>query len=181
MRIEKFEEKIEIPEGVEVKIDNGLITVSSNDKTVTRSLKHKKVCLNVADKGVVISFKNGTKREKTISGTFKAHIRNMLKGVIEGHTYKLKICSGHFPMNISVSENKFVINNFLGEKIPRELNIKAGADVKIEGDIVIVESVDKELAAQTAADIEILTKTKGKDLRIFQDGIYIIEKDGKRV
>lgn len=181
MKIEKSEEKIEIPEGVEVRIDNGLITVSSNDKTVTRSLKHKKVCLNVADNNVVISFKNGTKREKTISGTFKAHIRNMLKGVIEGHTYKLKICSGHFPMNISVSENKFVINNFLGEKIPRELNIKAGADVKIEGDIVVVESVDKELAAQTAADIEILTKTKGKDLRIFQDGIYIIEKDGKRV
>lgn len=181
MKIKSFEEKIEIPEGVEVKIDNGVVSVSGNGKTVTKALSHRKVNLSVADKNIVLAFKNGTKREKTMSGTFKAHIKNMFKGVIEGHVYKLKICSGHFPMNVSVSGNKLVINNFLGEKIPRGLDIKEGVDVKIEGDIISVNGIDKELTAQTAADIEILTKVKGKDLRIFQDGIYITNKDGKEL
>ncbi len=84
-------------------------------------------------------------------------------------------------MNVSVNGNNFVVNNFLGEKTPRELVLREGADVKIEGDIVTVESVDKELAAQTAADIEMLTKIKGRDLRIYQDGIYITNKDGKEI
>ncbi|TKJ17448.1 50S ribosomal protein L6 [Candidatus Woesearchaeota archaeon B3_Woes] len=181
MKIKEYEGKIEIPEGIEVKIEEGIITVSNKDKELSRQLKHKKVSLSVVDKNVVISFKNGTKREKTMSGTFKAHIKNMFKGVTEGHIYKLKICSGHFPMNVTMKENKFIVNNFLGEKTPRELNLKDGADVKIEGDIVTISGIDKELAAQTAADIEILTKIKGKDLRIFQDGIYITEKDGKMV
>ena len=84
-------------------------------------------------------------------------------------------------MNVAVSGNKFVVSNFLGEKTPRELGIKDGADVKIEGDMVTVQSINKELASQTAADIERLTKVKGRDLRIFQDGIYIIDKDGKEI
>ena len=181
MKIKSFEEKIEIPEGVEVKIDNGVVSMSNNGKTVTKTLNHRKVNLSVADKNVVLAFKNGTKREKTINGTFKAHIKNMFKGIIEGHVYKLKICSGHFPMNVSVKGNEFVINNFLGEKISRELHLKDGVSVKIEGDIITVEGIDKELTAQTAADIEILTKVKGKDRRIFQDGIYITNKDGKEL
>ena len=74
-----------------------------------------------------------------------------------------------------------MINNFLGEKISRELHLKEGVSVKIEGDIISVEGIDKELTAQTAADIEILTKVKGKDRRIFQDGIYITNKDGKEL
>ncbi len=181
MKIKNFEEKIGIPEGVEVKIDNGIVNVSSNGKTATKSLKHVKVGVSVSDNNIILTFKNGTKREKTIAGTFKSHIKNMIKGVKENHIYKLKICSGHFPMNVSVNGNNFVVNNFLGEKTPRELVLREGADVKIEGDIVTVESVDKELAAQTAADIEMLTKIKGRDLRIYQDGIYITNKDGKEI
>lgn len=181
MKIEKYDEKIEIPEGIDVKIENTIVTVSKEDKNISRKLKHRKVITSVKEGNVVLSFENGTKREKTIIGTFRAHIKNMIKGVSEGHIYKLKICSGHFPMNTAVNGNKFVVNNFLGEKTPRELDIKEGASVKIEGDIVIVEGIDKELVSQTAASIEILTKVKGKDKRIFQDGIYITEKDGKEI
>ncbi len=181
MKIEKFEEKIEIPEGVEVKIDEGIVSVSSDGKNVTRNLNHRKVNLNVADKNIVLVFKKGTKREKTMAGTFKAHIKNMFKGVTAGHVYKLKICSGHFPMNVSLKGKEFVVNNFLGEKIPRKLHIKDGVDVKIEGDVIIVEGIDKELTAQSAVNIEMLTKIKGKDRRIFQDGIYLTNKDGKEI
>lgn len=181
MKIENFEGKIEIPEGVDVKIEHGTVEISKGDAKLSRALKHRKINLSVADKNIVIAFKNGTKREKTMVGTFKAHIRNMLKGITEGHLYKLKVCSGHFPMNVAVKDKSVVVNNFLGEKTPRELELKGDVVAKLEGDIITVEGIEKEMVAQAAADIERLTKLKGKDLRIFQDGIYIIEKDGKAI
>jgi large subunit ribosomal protein L6 len=113
--------------------------------------------------------------------TFKAHIKNLIRGVMEGHLYKLKICSGHFPMSVSVSGEEFIIKNFMGENVPRTLKLKENVSVKVEGDQVIVESIDKEKAGQTAADIEQLTRVTNKDLRIFQDGIYITFKDGKEI
>ncbi len=181
MKIETYEDKIEIPEGVEVKVEKGMIEVSKGDKKISRLLNHKKVNLSVADGNIVLDFKKGTKKEKMIVGTFRAHIKNMLKGITEGHVYKLKVCSGHFPMNLSINDKKVSVNNFLGEKTPRETKIKGNAAVKIEGDIIIVEGNEKEIVAQAAADIERLTNLKGKDRRIFQDGIFIIEKDGKAI
>ena len=80
-------------------------------------------------------------------------------------------------MNVSVSNNQFVVKNFLGEKSPRTMNIKDGdVEVKINGDIIEVSSCNKEKAGNVASDIELLTKKVGKDVRVFQDGIYIVEK-----
>ena len=84
-------------------------------------------------------------------------------------------------MNVGISNKKFAVKNFLGEKTPRELNIKEEVNIKIEGEIIIVEGIDKEKVSQTAANIEKLTFIKQKDRRIFQDGIYIINKDGKDI
>ena len=83
--------------------------------------------------------------------------------------------------HVSFAGDVFTIKNFIGEKVTRTLNLKKGADVKIQGNEVIVESSDKEIASQTAADIEQLTRRTGYDRRIFQDGIYIFIKDGKEI
>ena len=56
-----------------------------------------------------------------------------------------------------------------------------GVDIKIDKAEISVSSVDKELAGQAAANFEILTKIRGRDKRIFQDGIYIINKAGKEI
>jgi large subunit ribosomal protein L6 len=48
--------------------------------------------------------------------------------------------------------------------------------VEIRGQEVIVEGIDKEECGQTAANLEQATKIKDKDPRVFQDGIYIVEK-----
>ena len=56
--------------------------------------------------------------------------------------------------------------------------IKAGAEVKLDG-IINITSPDKEIAGQISADIEQLTRRPGFDTRVFQDGIYIINKDGE--
>lgn len=178
---ETIEERIEIPEGIEVKVEHGLVSVKGAKGIVERKLLSPRVEIKVVDKEIVIKAEKATKREKALVGTFRAHIRNMLRGVSEGHIYKLKICSGHFPMSVSVSENELIVKNFCGEIIPRKLRLKEGVSVKVEGNEVIVESVDKELAGQTAALIERLTKRSGFDRRIFQDGIYIYVKDGKEL
>jgi large subunit ribosomal protein L6 len=174
-------EKIEIPEGVEVKIEAGTINIKGAKGEVNRKLLSPKVNITVEGKEIVVFAKKGTKREKKLIGTFKAHIKHMIKGAVEGHTYKLKVCSTHFPMTAEVKDGEFSVNNFLGESIPRKIKLKEGVDVKIEGDQITVESPDKEVAGQTAASIEQLCRITDKDKRIFQDGIYLIEKSGKEM
>jgi large subunit ribosomal protein L6 len=125
--------------------------------------------------------KRKSQREKRSARTMEAHIKNMFKGVQNGHTYRLKICSGHFPMSVTVKGNAVEIKNFIGEKVPRTTEICADVHVKIDGDQIVVDGIDKEKVSETAARIEQITRRPGFDPRIFQDGIYIIEKDGKTV
>jgi large subunit ribosomal protein L6 len=126
-----------------------------------------------------LSVKVINKKSKKTANSFKAHIKNMVKGANEGHIYKLKICSGHFPMTVSLKGETLEIKNFIGEKVPRTLKVLEGTTVKVDGTEIIVESINKEKAGHMAASIEQLTRRPGFDRRIFQDGIYIVEKDGK--
>ena len=181
MKIDQLEEEVKVPEGLTIKYDHGIYTVKGPKGEVQKNMLHPRLQVNLEGNKVLFKVKKATKREVKIVNTYKAHLKNMFRGVQEAHVYKLKICSGHFTMNVAVKGERFEINNFIGEKVPRVLKLRRGASVKIDGDIVIVESVNKELAGQTAASIEQLTRRPGFDTRIFQDGIFIIEKDGKPV
>jgi large subunit ribosomal protein L6 len=123
--------------------------------------------------------KKASKREKTTLGTYKAHINNMLHGAREGFTYRMKICSGHFPMTVQVKGSELIIKNFIGEKTPRVLRLKPGVDVKVEGEFIVISSPDRELGGQTAASIEAVSSRANYDKRVFQDGVYIIEKPAR--
>ena len=173
--------EIEIPKGVTVNVDKGIVSAKGKSGENKKDLFNKKVKIEVKDNKVIITAKKTSKREKKIIGTFKSHIQNLIKASSEGAIYKLKICSGHFPMNVSVDKNELVIKNFFGEKIPRKIKVKEGVDVKVEGDIITVKSLDKEHAGQFAASIEQLTRRTKYDTRIFMDGIWITEKDGKEL
>jgi len=181
MKVEKLEDKTSIPEGINLSYDGKTVKVTGPKGEVTKKMFYPGMKIEVADGEVVISYEKATKREKKMIFTYTAHIKNMFKGVTEGHKYELKICSGHFPMNVAVSGDTLTVKNFIGEKVPRTLKLKNGVDVKVNGDMIVVENIDKELAAQTAADIVSITKRKGFDTRIFQDGIYITNKDGKAI
>jgi len=174
-----MEEKVKVPEGITASIASTIVTLKGPKGELKRNFLHPRVKVEIKDSSISFSALKATKREKTVIGTFVAHTKNMLKGVKEGHVYKLKICSGHFPMNVSMAGSLLMVKNFLGEKFPRALKLKEGVKVKVEGTEVIVESIDKEIAGQVAADIEKLTHIRKRDKRIFQDGIYIVNKDGK--
>lgn len=178
----KLMEEINIPKETNVTIDKGMVIVKGKGE-VKRKLFDKRINIEAKNNKIIISSKKEkfSKKEKKIIGTFKAHIKNMIDGANEPHKYILKICSGHFPMNVSVDKNELIVKNFLGEKVPRTMKIKEDVNVKIDGDKVTVESSDKEKAGQCAASIEQLTKRTGYDSRIFQDGIWVVSKSGKEI
>jgi large subunit ribosomal protein L6 len=173
--------EMEIPQGIEVKVENTIISVKGPKGEVKKNIAIPNVKVESKDNKVLIKAKKNTKREKKLIGTLKANLKNMFKGSSELHKYSLKVCSGHFPMKVEVKGDTLTLTNFIGEKHPRKLKLKEGVNVKVEGDLVNVEGADKDIAGQTAADIEQLTRRTNFDSRIFQDGIYITNKDGKEI
>ena len=175
-----LKEELNIPENVEVKV-NEKIVIKGKKGEIVYQFRDPRITISLEQGKIVLKCTAATKRDKKRLYTFVAHIKNMLKGVIEYHHYELKICAAHFPMNVTVTGNELVIKNFLGENAPRKLTIPVEVKVKVEGDIVIVESHNKESAGRTASQIELLTRVRHRDRRIFQDGIFIINKGGKAI
>ncbi len=173
-----MKQELAIPEKVEVGVDKNRVSVKGPKGQIQREFRSKNVMISVDNGKVLLFAKDADKKDKTMMNTFKAHIHNMMVGVVEGYVYTLKICSGHFPMNVSIKGNEFSIKNFLGEKVPRTVKIVEGVSVKVDGEKVTVEGIDIEKCGQCAASIELATRITNRDKRIFQDGIWLTSKPG---
>ncbi len=178
---EDITQEIGLTEGVTVTLEGLSLTVKGPKGEISREFAHPRVEIKMDGGKVILSATKGTQREKKLIATFTSHIRNMIAGVVEPHLYKLKICSGHFPMNVSVSGQNFTVKNFLGEAVPRKVMMPEGVKIKVEGTEVIITSSDKEIAGKAAARVEQLCRITDRDRRIFQDGIYMIHKAGKDI
>lgn len=174
----KMEEKIQIPNGNVVEISNDIIKVKGKFGTLSRKFQTYRLNISVTNNEILLKTKTDKKKDKALLYTTLAHIKNMFHGVNDKIIYKLKLVYSHFPVGMEVKGNEFLIKNFLGEKAPRKAKILDGVNVKISGKDVILEGIDIEKVSQTAANIELATKITKRDRRVFQDGIYIIEKDG---
>ena len=175
-----LKEEIEIPNGITAAIEETLLIIKKDNQELKREIN---LLINIKVEGnkIILETKKSTKREKRILGTFVAHIKNIIKGLNNKFKYRLQAVSVHFPMTLSIDKekNELVVKNFLGEKTDRRIKLVEGADVKINKDIIEIESANKELAGQCSANIEKGTKITNKDRRIYQDGVYIIEKPGR--
>ena len=180
MKINLIKE-IEIPEGIEVEINGQEIFVKGNGLENKKKFDFGRINVQKKNNKIILDAKKATKREKKMMGTIATHIKNLFKGIKEKFVYKLEICHLHFPMNVAVNEKEVIIKNFLGENKERKAKILPGVEVKMEGNILTVESHNKEAAGQTAANIEKTTKIKNKDRRVFQDGIFITNKPGRKI
>ena len=169
-------EEIPIPEGIEVIVDNA-VTVKGSKGTLTRNFNNKTIQIKVEDDKVVVEARFPKKKDKAMLGTIRSHIRNMIIGLTDGFTYNMKIIYAHFPMTVKTTGNKITIENFLGERHPRSAKIVGDVKVQIKGDQVIVSGINKEHVGQTMANMEQATKIKGRDPRVFQDGIYLVSKE----
>lgn len=175
-----MEDKVEIPEDVEIKKERLTLTVESNGDKVSKKFTSPKVDIEVEDGAVKLTSKNDGRKSKAMMGTYRSHIENMVEGVQEGYVYKLKSVYAHFPMNVKKSNNQVVIQNFIGERSPRKVDIIEGVSVDINDDEITVSGPDKEQVSQTAASIEQECYKGTRDPRVFQDGVYITQKGGER-
>ncbi|MGC8584817.1 MAG: 50S ribosomal protein L6 [Thermoplasmata archaeon] len=172
----EIEYRIEIPEKVSAKYDNGKLTIKGPKGEISRVFMDDNVRMELDGKVIRIYVKLPKKRDAAIAGTWNAHVRNMINGVENEYTYKLKVVYAHFPMKINVKGKEIVIENFLGEKRPRKALIYGNVKVEVKNDIILVHGPNIEDVGQTAANIERATRIKDYDPRVFQDGIYIINK-----
>ena len=180
MKKEIFQE-IEIPEGIEAKIEEGTLLIKGPEGENKRKFNTRNMIFEIKDKKINIGNKKATKKDKKRINTITAHIKNMIQGVKEKFVYTLKVVFSHFPITVEASGNEVVIKNFLGEKVPRKCDIPKGVEIKVDKNIITVSSCDKEIAGQAAANLERVTKIKSKDRRVFQDGIYIVNKAGREM
>ena len=170
-------EEIEIPEGVEVIIENNEVSVKGPNGEDSRKFTYPNVSIKEENDVVVLETAFPKKKDKAMIGTTRAHINNMIIGVTDGFEYHMKIVYAHFPMNVKVQNDVVVIDNFLGERHPRSAKIVGDAKVAVKGDEVTITGINKEHVGQTMANLEQATKIKGRDPRVFQDGIYLTSKE----
>lgn len=180
MKKELFQ-TIKIPEEVKIDLDENILSARGPEGEVVKKFNINKLELSKKDDFLSVGSKKATKKEKKMMNTIASHIKNMIQGVQKKWEYRLKVCYSHFPINVSIEGNNAEIKNFLGEKIPRKVKIPDNVEVKIDKDIIIISSVDKEIAGQASANFETATKVKKRDRRVFQDGIFIINKAGKEI
>jgi len=176
MRTVETVKSIEIPEGVEVKVEERVVTVKGAKGTITRDFSHASIYIGLDGNTVIVRANWPRKREAALVGTVCSHIQNMITGVTKGFTYKLKIVFSHFPISVKVREKTLAIENFAGERRPRIVKIVGDTKVVAKDEDIIVQGINIEDVSQTAANIETGTKVKIKDPRVFLDGIYIYER-----
>jgi large subunit ribosomal protein L6 len=135
--------------------------------------------VSIEDGTVVIESDAEDAKTMSTLGTFESHVRNMFHGVVEGWEYELEVFYSHFPMQVNVEGDEVVIENFLGERAPRRTEIHGDTEVQVSEEEITVSGPDIEAVGQTAADIEQLTRVTDKDIRVFQDGVYITAKPSR--
>ena len=179
VKLDQIRHEIALGEGVSASVEDANLSMSGPNGSMSRAFEHSKVNVSVEGSNVVVQCVLPRRKEKALGGTWRAHITNMRTGVTDGFAYRLKAVYSHFPMTLNVTGPTLEIKNLFGEKVPRVANLIYHGDVvvSVEGKSdVVVTGVDREKVGQTAAIIERACKIRGRDRRIFQDGIYIVSK-----
>jgi large subunit ribosomal protein L6 len=171
--------ELELPDEVSAEVDHLELTVEGPNGSVTRRLWYPGVSVSVEDGRVVVESDEDDAETMSTIGTFESHVRNMFHGVTEGWEYEMEIFYSHFPMDVSVEGHEVVIENFLGERAPRRTEIHGDTEVDVDEERVTLHGPNIEDVGQTAADIEQLTRVQNKDVRVFQDGVYITSKPSR--
>jgi large subunit ribosomal protein L6 len=167
---------VEIPEDVDAQVDGRIVTIRGEKGELIRDFSHAPINIQLDEKTVTVQASWPRKKEAALVGTVRSHIQNMVKGVTKGFTYKMKIVFSHFPITVKIQGKTFSINNFTGERSPRNAKIMGNSKVIVKGDDIIIQGINLEDVSQTAANIQNSTKIRNKDPRVFLDGIYVYEE-----
>jgi large subunit ribosomal protein L6 len=168
--------KVKIPDGVKASLDGSILRVTGPKGQLSRNVRFPQVAVTSDGKEVTISTESKRKEITAMVGTLEAHTKNMCRGVTEGYEYHMKVVYSHFPIQLKIQGNRLEIANFLGEKKSRHARIEPGVTAKVGNDEVILSGIDRELVGTSAANIEHATRIRNRDPRVFQDGIYMVQR-----
>ncbi len=163
---------IEIPEGVDVKIEGQKVIVKGPKGELSREVRPE-IEIVIEDKRIVLR----GEQSKAFWGLTRALIANMLKGVTEGFEKKLEIKGVGY--RASVEEERLALS--VGFTHPVKIKCPVGIKLSVEKNIITVSGIDKELVGQISAKIRAVKPPepyKGKGIRYM--GEEIRRKLGKK-
>ncbi len=170
--------EVEAPASVTMTKDGNVIIVKGRLGIVKKDFTKLPAIISIDGNKTTIKPYGTRKRDLAVTNTARSIITGMIKGVEKGHTYRLKIIFAHFPISVKVKGREVQVENFFGERSPRVSQIRGeGTKVSVLGEDVVVQGPSLEDVSQTAANIELSTKIKNKDQRVFLDGLYIYSKE----
>lgn len=167
---------IKIPSDVSVSLKDGIVVVKG-PKGELKRVVNKLVTLNVQDNIVTVDVQNKEdKKERSLWGTYAAHVKNMIKGVTAGFKKSLEINGVGYRVAMSGADLKLEVgfSNPVVYKMPKE--VKA----TVEKNLITLESVDKEMLGRVASEVRAIRKPepyKGKGIKYVEE--IIRRKAGK--
>ena len=167
---------IVLPAGVELTNNDNVVTVKGPKGELTREFS-KDIEIRVEGTEVTLHRPNDSKEMKTIHGTTRALLNNMVIGVSEGFKKELEMRGVGY--RAQLQGNKRVLA--VGKSHPDEVEAPAGITFELPNPTTIVISgISKEKVGQTAAYVRSLRSPepyKGKGIRYV--GEFVRRKEGK--
>jgi large subunit ribosomal protein L6 len=167
---------IELPSGVEVKIDGSSVTVKGSKGELSRTFTERVDFIN--EDGVVTLNRDGdSPQAKALHGLSRALLFNMVQGVSEGFSKELEIQGVGYRAALKGSDIELQVGFSHSVSVPAPEGITF--DVP-EPTKIIVSGIDKEMVGQVAADIRKVRPPepyKGKGIRYL--GEHVRRKAGK--
>jgi large subunit ribosomal protein L6 len=167
---------IEIPKGVEVKMDGDLVKVKGPKGSLERRMHPD---IRISMEGDTISFERPSDlgHHRALHGTTRAVLQNMISGVTEGFSKNLEIEGIGYKAQIEGKKLMLTLSmsHPVAFEVPEGITVEVPAPTKIK-----VSGIDKELVGQVAANIRAIDPPepyKGKGIRYV--GEYVRRKAGK--
>jgi len=167
---------INVPAGVEVKIENNFVTVKG-PKGQLEAQFNTELSISVEENVLTVVRPSESKQHRTIHGTTRALLSNMITGVTEGFKKELKMIGVGY--RASVQGKKLVL--LAGYSHPVEMIIPEGLTVEVEKNTSIkVAGIDKQLLGEFSANVRAVRPPEpylGKGIRYVDE--YVRRKEGK--
>ncbi|BCL74281.1 50S ribosomal protein L6 [Jeongeupia sp. HS-3] len=168
---------VAIPAGVEVKIGAEEIVIKGPNGSLAQPLTGN-VDVKVEDNALVFAARNGDKQSRSMSGTLRALVNNMVIGVSKGFERKLTLVG----VGYRAQAQGDVLNLTLGFSHPVAHKMPAGVKVETPTQTeVVLKGADKQAIGQVAADIRAYRAPepyKGKGVR-YSDEV-VVRKETKK-
>jgi large subunit ribosomal protein L6 len=169
---------VPVPSGVEVNLDDRLVTVKGPKGTLSHTVAAPIEVAKAEDGSVEVKRPNDERESRSLHGLTRTLIANMVTGVTEGYEKKLEIVGVGYRV---LSKGPTQLEFQLGYSHSITFNAPEGITFTVEGPTKLgVQGIDKQLVGEVAANIRKLRKPepyKGKGVRYA--GEQIRRKVGK--